>query len=338
MCKAVKVTDDKLVNYVNKDGSTSQTKVLLIPQATPPTHSEGQLYYSEALHNMAFQTDIVGVEVGVGQLPLRVINRGVATLLKGKPLRHDGVDITTGLARVALAQADTLDNAFIIGIAAHDIAPNDEGMVFNDGVLVGIDTSALATGVPVFLSATVAGGLTTTRPDILTQAGGVLVSDASVGSLFILIDNTIARPVELGALGDNTQQIYNLTATNTNIQNYTLFDGVVSEVDNTAGTITLIDAGWYEMVFSMTGTVDSEEEDLIWEIYDITNDVVLGTKTINSGRSSTPTNVAYSPTMLSLIEVLTDNTEIIVRVKTDGTAVELSIDSMQFYTKSLHLK
>ena len=310
------------------------------PQASKPVGAvEGSVYFNSDKQALTVITDVPNFEHNLGQeLTIPVVNRTGVTIPNGKPVAHDGVDITTGKVRIRLAQADTFINARVLGMTTHEMVANAEGVITKSGSINDIDTSSLSIGVPIYLSATEAGGFTETPPDILTQLGGVLVQDALVGSFQVEIENAINLPVAVGALGRGTTDVFPLNGTPTNIDNFEEGDGVINTVIPASGVITIANAGWHEFTFSMSGSVNDEEEDIYFELYDATNNDVIGSRRENTGRSSTPADVAFSPDFTTLIDVPASNTDIIIRAYTDGTSLNMTVDSMQFYSKSIHIR
>lgn len=94
---------------------------------------------------------------------------------------------------IELAQADgEVSSSRTFGILAEDIAKNQEGVVVTQGLVSGFDTSALTEGQVVWLSASVAGGLTTTRPVTPNHGvfmGVVVRSHQNQGSVFVKVVN-----------------------------------------------------------------------------------------------------------------------------------------------------
>lgn len=94
---------------------------------------------------------------------------------------------------IALSQANgegTSSKTF--GITYEAIAKNKEGLVIEFGLLENLNTSALTEGAPVWLSPTVAGGMTSTKPSApnhMVLVGFCVRSHNSQGKLFIKIQN-----------------------------------------------------------------------------------------------------------------------------------------------------
>ena len=132
---------------------------------------------------------------------------------------------------IALAQADTVENASgVIGVVTQVIDNNSNGFVSLIGKVrdLTLDSGTFTEGDLLYLSSTVAGGLTLVRPDIGVEIGRVIATsngnnnagiievnidnDSSVHELeqqlLILInDNTTAIGVNTTAIGVNTTAI-----------------------------------------------------------------------------------------------------------------------------------
>jgi len=99
------------------------------------------------------------------QLHQRVNNRTGATLAKGTVVYLSGSQGN----RITVAKALGITDAFsanTFGIVAESIANNQSGYVITEGLITGINTSALVEDSAVYLSPTVAGGLTSTKPQV----------------------------------------------------------------------------------------------------------------------------------------------------------------------------
>lgn len=131
---------------------------------------------------------------------------------------NDSVDIANGLAvyitgstgthpTVKRAQADGEDtSAVIIGVATQDIVKNQNGYVTTFGLVRDINTSALTEGAPVWLSPSVPGGLTSTKPtppQHLVLVGYCIRSHNSLGSIFVKPQN-----------GYELEELHNVLITN----------------------------------------------------------------------------------------------------------------------------
>jgi hypothetical protein len=131
-------------------------------------------------------TNIIGQ-----QLHQRVNNRTGATLAKGDVVYLSGSQGN----RITVAKALGVTDAFsanTFGIVAESIANNQSGYVITEGLITGINTSALVEDSAVYLSPTVAGGLTSTKPQApqhTVYIGVCVKSNAGSGELFVKIRN-----------------------------------------------------------------------------------------------------------------------------------------------------
>lgn len=121
-----------------------------------------------------------------------VRNTTASTIAKGSVVYLDGSNGTVPSIKNALANADAT-SARTFGIVEADIATNTNGYVTNQGLLSPLNTSGVADGDVLWLSPTVAGAFTTTKPagpnhGVLV---GIVVKGTSVGagSIYVLIKN-----------------------------------------------------------------------------------------------------------------------------------------------------
>jgi len=131
----------------------------------------------------------VTIQVGQEQVQ-RVVNRTGTIITRGQVVRLFG---SSGQRiGVALAQATTDANSSkTYGVAAEDIADNQTGFVMTEGFVRNINTSALTEGAIIWLSPTVAGGMTTTKttaPNHLVMVG-VCVVQANNGIIAVKVQN-----------------------------------------------------------------------------------------------------------------------------------------------------
>lgn len=107
-------------------------------------------------------------------------------------------------ATIAPAQADTQPHAdHILGVTTEPIGKNEQGFVTVEGVVRDINTAALASGSVIWLSASVAGGITTTKPTPpypAVQIGMVLRSNANNGIIYV-------HPVQNSVLGGTDSNV-----------------------------------------------------------------------------------------------------------------------------------
>jgi hypothetical protein len=122
-----------------------------------------------------------------------VRNNTGAPLTKGTVVYTNGA--TGGKVTVAAAQANSdATSARTLGIVAGLITANDEGLVQIEGLLQGVDTQSLTDGSQLYLSGTVAGAYTTTKPVAPTHMVyvGVVAKAASAnggGAIMVKVQN-----------------------------------------------------------------------------------------------------------------------------------------------------
>lgn len=120
-----------------------------------------------------------------------VRNRTGATIAKGTVVYISGAtgntpDITKAIATTDGTSAQTL------GLVKDDIANNGFGYVVVFGKVGGLDTQALTEGQQLYLSPTVAGGYTTTKPyapNHLVYIGIVTRSHPNLGTIEVRVQN-----------------------------------------------------------------------------------------------------------------------------------------------------
>ena len=195
-----------MYNYIKTKGGWqfNNTDTVIIQGATMPfdsitfnTAKDGTVGVGEVEYNDTQGSLIQGLKGGnvtnvIGQqLHQRVNNQTGATLTKGTAVYLSGSQGNRITAAKALATSDpTSANTF--GIVAESIADNASGYVITEGLITGINTSALTEDSAVYLSPTVAGGLTSTKPQAPNHGvyiGVCVKTNAGSGELFVKIKN-----------------------------------------------------------------------------------------------------------------------------------------------------
>lgn len=265
---------------------------------TPPTYNEGESYYhSGVLNIMGAYSDVV-LQVG-REMHMKVVNNSGATIANGKIVRHDGV--AGGIPQIELAKADTFDNARILGMTTHEILDGQEGVITTFGEVGSLDTTGVAEGVPLYLSATVAGTFTETAPAIVSRIGGVTVSHATTGKLFVYIINNKNLPNVFGKLQGQTagNETYNLTTTAQDIINYDIEKEIVTTVAKATGKITLPNVGEYRAHFTAAVSFASSTStrSITVELYDETGAVIHFPYVKNIPRDATEDSFSFDWTI-----------------------------------------
>jgi hypothetical protein len=161
------------------------------------TAKDGTVGVGEVEYNDTQGSLIQGLKGGnvtnvIGQqLHQRVNNRTGSTLTKGTAVYLSGSQGN----RITIAKALGVTDAFsanTFGIVAESIANNQSGYIITEGLITGINTSSLVEDSAVYLSPTVAGGLTSTKPQApqhTVYIGVCVKSNAGSGELFVKIRN-----------------------------------------------------------------------------------------------------------------------------------------------------
>lgn len=161
------------------------------------TAKDGTIGVGEVEYNDTQGSLIQGLKGGnvtnvIGQqLHQRVNNRTGSPLTKGTAVYLSGSQGNRITVAKALAVSDAF-SANTFGIVAESIADNQSGYVITEGLITGINTSALVEDSAVYLSPTVAGALTSTKPQApqhTVYIGVCVKSNAGSGELFVKIRN-----------------------------------------------------------------------------------------------------------------------------------------------------
>lgn len=110
---------------------------------------------------------------------------------KGSVVYISGAAGNKALVSLAIATSD-ITSATTFAVTAEDIADNQNGKCVVSGELTGIDTSAFTEGAALYLSPSVAGGFTTTKPSApehLVYVATVVRSHATQGVIEVRIQN-----------------------------------------------------------------------------------------------------------------------------------------------------
>lgn len=143
------------------------------------------------MNTSTYDVDNDGIVDGSETTQIIVRNSTGSTLTKGQVVYLSGA--TGNRPNALLSQADTeATSSKTIGIVIANIANNSDGYVAVNGTLHDLDTSAFTAGDAVWLSATVAGGMTSTipaEPNHTVFIGYVARSHPTQGRLVIVIQN-----------------------------------------------------------------------------------------------------------------------------------------------------
>jgi hypothetical protein len=133
----------------------------------------------------------VAVAAATNNVICQVRNTTGATLTKGTVVYITGA--TGQIPTVTKAQANSdASSAQTLGMMTADLANNSNGNVTIIGLITNINTSAYTDGAQLYLSGTVAGGVTTTKPYApthLVYVGVVEYAHPTQGKIFVKVQN-----------------------------------------------------------------------------------------------------------------------------------------------------
>tara|TARA_R110000823_G_scaffold53039_4_gene131035 strand:- start:2153 stop:4402 length:2250 start_codon:yes stop_codon:yes gene_type:complete len=161
------------------------------------TAKDGTVGVGEVEYNDTQGSLIQGLKGGLvtnvigQQLHQRVNNQTGATLAKGTAVYLSGSQGNRITVAKGLAVSDAF-SANTFGVVAESIADNASGYIITEGLITGLNTSALTEDSAVYLSPTVAGALTSTKPQAPQHSvyiGVCVKSNAGSGELFVKIRN-----------------------------------------------------------------------------------------------------------------------------------------------------
>lgn len=169
------------------------------------TLQEGQTQWNDddGTLDVRLKGDNVTLQVGQEQVA-RVVNKVGSNLLEANYSAVRSRLVSEGGASgqrlaVVLAQADTVNNcSTTLGLVTEDINNNAEGFVTTSGIVRGINTTGSlqgetwADGDVLYLSPSVAGGLTNvqpTTPDYIVIMGYVVYAHGTQGKIYVTVQN-----------------------------------------------------------------------------------------------------------------------------------------------------
>jgi hypothetical protein len=160
------------------------------------------------------QAGLAGGTAVAKNLEVEVRNQSGSTIPAGSIVYISGATGNKPLITLAQANNDA-NSAQTMGFTATAIANNAAGYVIVRGECQNLDTSALTEGVQLYLSPTVAGSYTTTKPSApqhLVYVGIVIRSHPTLGTILVAVQNGYElgeiHDVALGTLVNNDLLAY----------------------------------------------------------------------------------------------------------------------------------
>ncbi len=178
--------------------------------ASPPAYSEGRIFYANRSFNAYIDEADITLQIGQ-EFWVRVRNSSGSDIIDGQVVYISGAQGQE--PTVELAQANSVNTSFTLGVATHTIENNSFGYITIAGRINGVNTTGGAEnwndGDEVYLSATTLGGLTNIKPNSPNAdvTIGTVINAANNGSLLV----TVTEPT---SINDITE--INVTAPNNN--------------------------------------------------------------------------------------------------------------------------
>lgn len=186
--------DNNFINIVTNKFEKSGDTAAFVTLDTTVTPVPGVAKLQWDPDNGTAQLGLVGgnVNLQLGQEELAyVLNKTGSAFTDMQVVRVVGAQ--GDRLEVALAQASgESTSANSLAVVTEPIANNAQGFATRGGLVNNVNTSAFAEGAALWLSPTVAGGITTTKPTApnhLVLIGWCVRSHATVGKIFVHIQN-----------------------------------------------------------------------------------------------------------------------------------------------------
>jgi len=183
------IVSTETIGFVNivEGGNVYIGNVEILNQ-DPLGFDPGSVNYDPVKGTMNVRNIFPGSSVQVGQESVVfVVNNTVGTIVDGKVVNISGYDAANDAMEIQLALADKVKDTSILGMTTTEMIDGAVGLVTIFGRVNDLDTTSFTGGDVVYLSDTVAGDLTATRPAIPIQIGHVGKIDASTGFIQVQI-------------------------------------------------------------------------------------------------------------------------------------------------------
>lgn len=186
-------TDNQILRHDGTTGNIQGSPLtiddnggIITPGESSPAFTAKSIRYDNTLNQWIMTDNDSATMLNVGYETWFIcLNNTGSSIPNGSVVYISGS--SGGTPTIALAKADAASTAVGIGITTETIANGSTGKVTQSGLVNGVDTSALSAGA-VYVSTTVAGGLTNTSPtspNYRMRVGFVGVINATTGTILV---------------------------------------------------------------------------------------------------------------------------------------------------------
>lgn len=223
----------------------------LITGQSNPAYQEGLVFYDDEHKALSYYNENSQVTVNLGQeMVVGSVNNSGVAIADG-----DAVYVTGSVGeRIQIAKAISSTNTpLIIGIATTSMANGENGYVTLTGVVHNYDTSSFSAGDLLYLSDSVAGGLTTTAPTLPNESYVVAsVMEVAVSGKILVHPNRINRSNETTVyaqfISEVTQTAASInTAYSVALEGAEVKENITHSTSTNPEEITIAIAGAYQM-------------------------------------------------------------------------------------------
>jgi hypothetical protein len=240
-------TNTDITSMTGVTGGISSPNFVQFDTTVAESSAVGKLFWDDGdgVLSNGLKGGNVTLQIGTQEFA-RVFNDSGTTLTKGQAVYISGAQ--GNRVAVKLARADVEATSFgTIGLVAETMTNGAEGFIIVSGALYKLDTLGLVAGATVYLSPTTAGALTTTKPqapDQLVVIGWVERVNATVGSIYVKIDNGYEldelHDVRITSPQSGNLLIYDATTSPVGVwKNANLTDGTGISITEGAGSVTI---------------------------------------------------------------------------------------------------
>lgn len=172
------------------------------------SNNAGEMNFDSVKSTMNIRNIFSGSSLQVGQeMYIFCVNNNGVTLEEGDVVQIDGYDSTLDAFQIVKSKADTIENAEVLGVVTTQMLIGAVGLVTSIGRVNDLDTTGFSEGDIIYLSPTVAGTFTATKPSAIPiQVGCIGKVDALIG--FVQVDVRSLPSSIRGTFSDSADQTY----------------------------------------------------------------------------------------------------------------------------------